>query len=310
MYKSKKYNFMIILLLFIISAVAGVSAGMNAGTAFPGEVIIENPQGDTDDEQVVEPPSSIKAPSASAKPMTKVLFALDILNNGKGFRSESKQTLWINTLQIGQYMFFEKMSDGKQDIAQEWFKFSEQGGIFASSGKNEYRVQYTDGTTMKTKLITDRTKFDFDARSVEYGANGKLENFPYSDYINVQNRFHLNDFFLNIDNGSVGSIKEDKRSNALNYIITVEINISGLSQKYLNTFAANGGEDVTLEKITLNFHVSKKTGFLRKVKKSEQFTSAYGPFSGSCTTTLEENFYEMNVSKEKEINALVSKLFV
>lgn len=311
MYKGKKYNFIVVLLLIIISAVAGVSAGMNAGVISPGFSTPGNElPGGSETEELPEAPSNLKPPAASAKPLTKLLFAIDVLNNGKGFRSQSEQTLWINTLQVGQYMRFEKLSGGGQDLAQEWFKFSEQSGLLAGKGKNEYRVQYSDGNTMRTKTISNRSNFDFETKRVDYGASGKLESTTVDNYINVQNRFPLNDFFLNIDANSVGEIKEDKRSSSTNYIISVEINVSGLSQKYINTFTANGSDWVSLHKVSLTFEVSKTTGFLRKVKKSEHFSSAQGIFTGSCTTTLEETYFEMNVSKEAEINALVSQIYV
>lgn len=307
MYKAKKYNVVIILLLFIISAVVGLSAGMSSSAGLDNSLTpdIEAPPV----EEETELPSGYKPPSASAKPLTKVLFAIDIVNNGKGYKSQTYQTLTIEALNVVQKMKFEKLrgKNGKLNLSQEWFEFSETG-FLAAAGKNEYRSTLDDGTTMYEKIVKDRSKFNYGTKQIDYSASGEVKQFPRSDYLGAQNRMPLNDFFVNIDNATVPTaenIKEDKRTDPNNYIITINLNLSGLSSRYLSAFTANGGGAVEIAKTELTFYISKTTGMLRKVVKEERFKATYAGFASSwCVARLEETYLSMNTSFETEIKQI------
>lgn len=306
MYKGKKYNIIIFLLIFIISAVVGVSAGMSPSAGFP-----LNP--DTDSGEIVMPPeeevpSGISPPATNASPLRKIAFAIDIMNNGKGYQSRTTQTLDIHALNLQQYMRFSKYRGGGLDLTEEWFKFSGTG-VLASSGKNEYRSVLSNGTTMREKLIEDTSKFSFDSKTVDYSDQGTVISYPNSEYTGTRNRMPINDFFIEVKNEYVSSIKEDKRTDANNYIITVIFNTSAIPARYLSAFSENGGTGTQITSLKLTFHISKTTGYLRKVRKDEQFVSSQGPFSSNCTTTLEEEFLYMNKSFENEIKKVATESF-
>lgn len=304
MYKGKRYNVIIVLLIFIISAVVGVSAGMTSGGISPldpddnsGVIVPLEPE--------VVPPG-INPPSANASPLKKVEFAINLMNTGKGYRSQTRQTLTIHALGLQQHMKFSKYRGGGLDFTQEWFKFSGTG-MLASQGKNEYRSVYEDGTTMHEKTIKEASKFSYDNKTVELGVEGSVDSFPITEYTVTRNRMPLNDFFIEVKNEYLSSVTEDKRSDANNYIITVTFNPSAIPAKYLSAFSENGGSGTQIKTLKLTFHISKTTGYLRKVRKDETFVSSQGPLSSDCTTVLEEDFIVMNQSFESDIKRMVEE---
>src|SRR5690554_6642382 len=92
MYKGKRYNFIVVCLLLVISLVVGSSMGM-AFNSSPAQI----PNLDNED---TTPPvfedldpsqtfNGLKQPSSSASAQKRLEFGLAVLNYGKGYTSES-----------------------------------------------------------------------------------------------------------------------------------------------------------------------------------------------------------------------------
>lgn len=306
MYKGKKYNVIIVLLLFIISAVVGVSAGMSSA-GFDNPLLAESDESSSH-EQEVELPTGVKPPSATANPLTKVLFALDIVNNGKGYKSHTYQSLTV--MGVPQEMYFQKLRGGGLSLSEEWFKFS-GSGILAGFGKNEYRSVLDDGETLHTKLVTDKSKFNQVNRMIDYTAEAEFFTKAVAQYTGEENRYPLNDFFIDVKSEYLSDIKEDKRKDKDNYIITVVFNTNAIPSKYLATFSANGGDGVKILSLELKFFVSKTNGMLKKVEKNETFSASYAGVTAPspAETFLREEYFAMNISQENEIKRIAKESY-
>lgn len=304
MYKSKKYNTVLVCLIFIISLVVGISAGMTSSGDFFTDTPVSQIEEPTDQETGTDLPAGLKRPSADAKPMAKLEFALAILDKGAGYKSQSTQELRIKALGATQKMSFKKYRGGGLNLVEEFFL--PPSGFLSSSGKNGARIQYSDGQNLYVKHITSSGHFNYDQRTYSYDYFDEKEVVPYSEYL--QTRFGLNDFFVNVDKDSVGSILQDKTSDPKNYIIKVNLSVNKLSPKYIATFTANGGGAVTIHSIQLTFKISKDTMFLTSVEKNEIFTATYAGFASSeCQTVLKETFLAMNASQENAIKNIVAQ---
>lgn len=310
MYKSKRYNVLVICLLFIISIVVGFSAGMasnSMGGNKGGLIDNEIPDGMEvieDDETVIPIPDGLQMPGADASAFDRIAFALDIYENGAGFTSYVSQTL--EAMGQHQQMAFKKYRGGGLDLSEEWFKMN---GMLSGIGKNEFRSYFSNGTNMKFKTITNGANYNFDAKTYKYSAQDKLQEFTVDYYTNVQNRSAVNDFFTTI-NASTSSIeKYDKRTDEKNYVIRISINPKKLDARYLTTFTANGGDNVDIKSVVITLNISKTTGFLTSFSKVETFGATYVGYEAICQTTLKETYLTMNRSAETTIKEIATKSF-
>lgn len=309
MIKNKRYNILVICLLFIISIVVGISAGMSAGTSvgmdydsvieqeLPDGVVVGNDSNE-------EIPTGLVMPQQDASAFERIKFAIDVMESGKGFTSYVSQNL--NAVGQVQQMSFKKYRSGSLDLSEEWFKMD---GLMSGMGKNEFRSWYSNGTMMKYKTITNSANFNFDKKTYVLSACDKLEEFSVENYVTVQNRTPMNDFFTIVDDEHGTVEKYDKRSDANNYIVRVRLNTSKLDAKYLSTFTANGGGNIDIKSLVLTFKISKNTGFLASLEKVEVFGATYFGIEAICQTTLKETFLTMNTSCEETIRNTFSQSF-
>jgi hypothetical protein len=305
MYKGKRYNAVIICLLFIISIVVGFSAGMAPNTTGNSNVedISDQFEQEYDDIEAAPAPEGMVVPGPDASAFERIAFAVDVLEHGAGFTSQVSQTL--SAMGQKQQMIFLKYRGGKYDFTEEWLKM---GGFLSSLGKNEFRSYFSDGVNMKYKVITNPSNYNFDKKTYNPAAADLIEQFTVDKYVNGEFRNPINSFFTTID-ASTATIKSYNKRHAKYYEITVELNVKKLNPRYLTTFTSNGGSNVDIKSIILTFKIDKETGYFRSMKKVETFGAKYLGYEAICETNLTETFMTMNKSSEEIIKQKAAASF-
>lgn len=296
MYKGKKYTFLCIFMILIISVTVGLSAGFvedkkvsqeNIGQ----EEIVVLP--DIMEEEKVEPEEFVPAP-VFTNGYQAINYALDVLENGKGFSSYFRQS--ITTMGQTQQVVTKKYRSGNLNLAQDWYYID----FFV--GENEYRCFYSDGTNMKIKYVTNRDNFNFQDLSYKTCAPDKLEQFPYSDWTGVKGRQSLNSFFTEVNSSTSRILYFDKSSDKQNYIVKLQMNTDNVDCRYLRTITDNGASNVSFNQFTLTFYINKSTGYFTKIVKNEIMVATYAGFENvECKNTSTEIFTAMNVDLTEKI---------
>lgn len=300
MYKKLKYNLMLVLLI----AVIGIFLGATSVLSSVSDVNL-NPNPNTDNQIELEenqnqmPTGKFNPPSATAGAFTRIDFAFKVLKEGDGFKSETTQTV-VSMGQV-QNIFTRALRAGEIDFVEEW-QYSN-----TSFAKNEFVSRYNDGTTVKTNIIKNKSKFSGESKSYQEGfADERLE---ISTKNFVERVGNFNDFPLTVNANTSTVTRYDKVSDKNNYIISVSFNVSKINQKYLNAFVDNGTQDVNFKEISITFRINKKTGFLASISKNEKFSTVYTGISVNCDANLTTTFLKVNTSMQTEINQKVAKNF-
>ena len=311
MYKGKRYNFIVIGLLFIMSIVVGFSAGMTSGTGDSVSGLDDIPEDiglvEDDDAPVLDNFKGTPVPGADANAYERLAFAFKVYKEGAGYSSYVTQTL--TTMGSVQQMAFKKYRGGGYDLSEEFFKIDSALANSLGLGKNEFKSYYSDGTNMKVKLITTSSKFSFDSKTYTYNYQDSLEEFSVDNWVNEQHRSPVNSFFTTVDRNTAEVDKYDKRSDSSNYIIRVILDVTKLDSRYLTTFSANGGNGTVFYSTVLTFKISKTTGYFTSFEKVENFGSKNGPLTADVEARLKETYFTMNKSHEATIKDIASKSF-
>lgn len=308
MYKGKRYNALVVCLLFIISIVVGFSAGMSRSNDASPESGWEEELPDDLTPEVEENTNPVTngVPGADANAYERLAFAMKYINEGSGYTSYLYQNL--NTAGNNQFMAIKKYRGGGLDFTEEWFKFDAIMAILASLGVHEFRSYYSDGTNMKYKLIENTKNFNFDEKKYDYTAEYKLTEFTAQYYQTVYNRTKLNNFYTTVNERTSTLERYDKKTDPDNYIIKVKIDQSKLDPQYISTFLSNGATNLNIKTHIITFKISKKTGFITSYEKYEVFSATQG-ITLDFVLNLKETYLTMNRSAESTIKDIVSKSF-
>lgn len=307
MYKGKKYNFLVIGLLFIMAVVVGFSAGMSGENLDTGTGLEEVPEEFIPEETgpILTSFKGVPVPGEDANAYERLAFAFKVYSEGDGFSSYVTQTL--DTMGSIQQMAFKKYRGGGYDLSEEWFKIDSALANSLNLGKNEFKSYYSDGTNMKLKIIRNSKNHNFDAKTYTASYNDVFEEFTVDNWVNAQNRSPINDFFTEINRNTAEVDKYDKRSDPANYIIRVRVDTTKLNSRYLATFTANGGSNMIFYSLDLTFKINKQTGYFTSFEKVENFGADYGVYTAQVQAKLRETYLTMNKSHEKTIKEIASK---
>lgn len=299
MYKKFGYNIVFFMLLLIIGFVVGTSSGVLSSSA-------DNPFEDLTEEEVVETPdsnlptSNFTPPPASAGAFERLAFAVMVLDQGKGFQSQTSQSVYAMGQE--QKIFIYGYRGEGRDIVEEW---QYTGGI----GKNQFQLSYSDGSNVKINTITNTSNFSFSNKTYKEGYYNQQSNTPLSTYLNVQKFPALNDIPLLIDSTTSSLIKYDTRSDEKYYIIKVNVDVNKVSEQYYKAFEANGATGVSFSSMTFSFKISKTTGFLYTVEKEENFKTKYFGLNVDCTAKMKSIYTKVDTSQLEKINEIAAKNF-
>ena len=308
MYKSKKYAFVCILMIFIIALTVGVSAG------FVKEEVKTDIQTNTEQDVVLPPDLTVEEETSneednSVKPpvfnngFQAIAYANDVLNNGKGFTSYFTQS--IRTMGQTQQVSTKRYRSGNLDLAEEWYY------IDFAIGENKYKCFYSDNKTMSIKTVRDRNKYNFHDLSYLPCPADELEIFSETDWTGIKGRCHLNDFFLTVNSNTAKVIYFDKSSDKNNYVIKIQMKKDKIDSTYLKIVQDNGASNISFDNLTLTFYVSKKTGYFTKIIKEETMIATYAGFNGiECKNTSTEVFLTMNKDCTQTINEKYALNFI
>lgn len=305
MFKAKKYNFIVVCLILIISIVVGLSAGMgnisqnldllkpDAPHEVPDDLII-------DDDIPEEELSNAPGPSAGA--FERLAYAFDIMHNGAGFTSFYSQSIY--TMGQEQKVALKRYRGGGLNLTEEWYATD------FSVGKNEFKMFYSDGVNMKIKTIEGKTHQNYAKKEYNPSA-GKITSLTVHEYVNVQERTPINNFFVTVNKDTAILDKYDTRSDKDNYIIRVKIPAEKIDKRYLNAFYANGATKIEYNYMLLTFKISKKTGYFTWYSKEEIFKGSYFgvPVFVEVKIVAVETIITMNRSAEDVIRQKVKAAF-
>lgn len=298
MYKEAKYNFIVIFLMVIIGFVAGASGGFVADTGtsilddLPQEEIIQNEE-EIDLGQFVPP-------SADANAYERLEFAFNVMEEGEGFTSQATQE--VVSMGMTQKVHVRQYRGEGVNLAEEWH----EAGF--SQGKNQMVLTYADNQSVKTKKTTNTSKYSYAEKSYENNFTNTVTTRTLDEYLSVFKTLNSNQ--LTIDDTTTSLDRYDKRSDKNYYVITLSMNMSKIDSSYIAIFEENGTEGIEFSKITFEFKISKTTGFLYKVKKTENFTTDYGILKNiSCESTMIQFYTQMNASAKTYIDQVYSSNF-
>lgn len=158
MYKKRKYNTIVVVLLFLISIIAGVSAGMSPAKP----VFVDENTDDSLIELVPDEsgkPSKFIAPDENATAFERIAFGFDVVENGDGFTAMSN--LQIEAAGHKQQIVSKHYRAFNYDVSEEWAKMD---GLLSSKGKNRFMLMYTDSEILKIKRIYDADHYSFEKK--------------------------------------------------------------------------------------------------------------------------------------------------
>lgn len=283
-------------MILIISIVIGVSSNLSTvdvsgGTGSGDSEVVLPPNIDI---TPTDPDENIEKPPTFSNGFQAIDYAMNIMKNGKGFSSFFNQE--VRTMGQTQKIYAKKTRTANQNISEEWYY------IDFSFGENAYKCFYTDGTNMKIKTVTDKSKYNAQELTFVPCKPNKLEEFPYTDWTGTMNRSPLNNFFTTVNSSSARILYFDK-SDKTDFIVKVQMNANKIDETYFTTFSANGAKNVKIQNLTLTFHINKKTGYMSKIIKDERITATYAGFADiACDNTSTEIFTAMNVDLTDKIN--------
>lgn len=303
----RKCTIICIILVLIIGLTLGIPAGLvddavidsstnnqNQQVTLPPDFIVED--NGEQEQEVVKPPTFTNGFQA-------IDYALNIMENGKGFSSYFTQS--ITTLGKTQEVKTKRYRSGDVNLAEEWYYID----FFV--GKNEYKCFYSDNTDMKIKRVTNKNNYNSLDLTFKSCAPDELEEFPVSDWTGKKNRTKLNSFFLTVNSSTARILYFDKTSDEENYIIKCQYKTDKIDKTYLQTMQDNGATNVSFSNFTLIFHIDKSTGYLYKIEKYETMKATYAGFENiECENKSVEIFSGMNTDFSQKIKEEYDKNFI
>ncbi|MGI5842163.1 MAG: hypothetical protein ACOX6H_02580 [Christensenellales bacterium] len=247
---------------------------------------------------------SKQAPPSSAGAFERISYALKVLKEGNGFKSYYSSVFDVMNNQ--QTVYMRSYKGNGYDLTEEWYKMY---GIGASMGRNEFRTHFSDGQTIKRRLITNKNHYNIDTKTYTASYADEVKEFTLDQWFNIEKQTRLNHFPIDVTKDNINIINFDKTSDTKNYIIKFKMNLSRLPEEYLAIFKNNGGENVVINEVSLTFKISKKTGFLISYEKIEKFSASYAGLSAPCQYYTKESFEKMHTSFYPEIKALAVASF-
>lgn len=305
MYKGKKYNFIFISVLLIISIFIGCGAvfinnnsvdDSNSGSnnvVVPPDVIIEP---DDNNEQENPNPAPVFSSGFQA-----IEYSLNILNNGEGYTSFLHQTVTATVMMISveQNIKIKKYRGGGLDFSEEWYYCA------ASVGENNFKTYFSDGQNLS---IRQGENGSYNKTDLTYNPDKTyvIESYSTDYYQNTLGRNKLNNFFQTVNSSTARIIYFDK-SDKQNYKVKVSINPDDIDKNYIASFEGNGAKINQFYNMYLTFTINKKTGHLVSVQKEEKINTDYKGLSGEASIIATEFYYNMNKSMEGTIREKISK---
>ncbi|MGI5842506.1 MAG: hypothetical protein ACOX6H_04385 [Christensenellales bacterium] len=303
MYKSKKYNTVLVLLVLIISMVVGISTGMTKIVPSFDDNLDNTGGGEF--QEVKDLPPGTKKPGADAGAYERLAFAFKILEEGNGFTSVGQQA--ITAVNHTQYTYYKRYRAKEFDVVEEWYKLD---GALSSLGMNQFITRHSDGNIMKNIKITNAANYNYNALTYNT-ENAEKYSFTVDNWLNEQNYMRVNNFFTTVNKSTSSLLFYDgKGYDKTYYTVKVSLDNSKLDKKFMALFDNIGIGSVKIGTIIVEFKIDKKTGFFLGFEVKGTLNASYLGMTADCSLIFKETYNSMNSSSVKaQIDNLYNKNF-
>lgn len=324
--KEKRKSIKISLLTWSLVILSGVYIGMSFFTQtvaadVPNDTIIgtedsiigdlgdENQDGNQDGNQDDD---EISIPTGNAVDL--INYALNIYNNGKGSQSTVSCTITANASMLGltgsivQHYEGNILRCGNENLEEFYFYYQDEGYNYTIQSmfgqynvlNNYYRAINVDNDNDKVYCVQTN---NFNRQNQTYDLTaGELNVYTKEEAKEKFVMINSEEFPLEINQKTVSVKTFDTRTNQNYYIVSISYYVDKLPEKLSYYYKNNSALGVvSYEKYEYTFLISKKTGRLRKMTRTESFTSMGGPDGMVFIKTdvkYEQNFTKMDTPVE------------